>query len=133
MPRTCLSSLLRTPAAVRWPSGARYRAKSKEVDDLVAVIGDPETVCDDGSWLTAARVTLSGSSPSAACKYGPCGPSRRRPDVLKTLERQVERAELRESLRRDQARLAYWEQMAPLHADMCCECDKPALHTPGTI
>jgi hypothetical protein len=52
---------------------------------------------------------------------------------LEVLQYRDERAELREQLRRDQAYLAYWEQMAPLHAaDMCSECGQPAWHTPGT-
>jgi hypothetical protein len=39
-------------------------AKSKEVQDLLAVIGDPETVCDEGGWLPEslrARHTLRRS------------------------------------------------------------------------
>lgn len=54
--------------------------------------------------------------------------------TLKSPQYRDQRAELRESLRRDQAHLAYWEQMAPLHtADMCSECDQPAWHTPGRL
>jgi hypothetical protein len=52
--------------------------------------------------------------------------------TLKSLKGMAERAEVRERLRRDQAHLAYWEQMAPLQAaDMCSECEYPAWHAPG--
>ena len=33
----------------------RIAAKSKEVEDVLAVIGDPETVCDERGWLAAER------------------------------------------------------------------------------
>lgn len=52
--------------------------------------------------------------------------------TLKSLKGQAERAKVRETLRKDKAHLAYWEQMAPLQAaDMCSECESPAWHTPG--
>lgn len=52
--------------------------------------------------------------------------------TLKSLKGQAERAKLRETLRKDQAHLAYWEQMAPLQAaDMCSECKSPAWHAPA--
>jgi len=52
--------------------------------------------------------------------------------TLKSLKGQAERAKVHETLRQDQAHLAYWEQMAPLQAaDMCSECESPAWHAPG--
>jgi hypothetical protein len=45
----------------------------------------------------------------------------------------AERANLREALRQDRARLAYWEDMPPLDAaGMCSERVSPAWHAPGT-
>ncbi len=52
--------------------------------------------------------------------------------TLESLKATPGRAELREALRKDKARLAYLEQMPPLEAaGMCPECVSPAWHTPG--
>jgi hypothetical protein len=111
-------------------------AKSKEVNDLLAVIGEPETVCGAEGWLPAERRerALIGfksdrGSMVRALRAGVADARAR----LEVLQYRDERAEVREQLRRDLAHLAYWEQMAPLHAaDMCSECGQPAWHTPGT-
>ena len=109
-------------------------AKTKEVDQLLAVVGDPETVADANGWLPAERREM------ALVRFK----SRRGLQVrdlrawvadaqatLKSLKGEAERAKVRETLRKDQAHLAYWEQMAPLEAaDMCSECKSPAWHAP---
>jgi hypothetical protein len=104
--------------------------KSKEVEDLLAVIGDPETVCDEGGWPPAERREM------ALIRFKSERGSQVRTlrtqiadatTTLKSLKGQAERAELRESIRRNQAHLAHWEQMRPLQAaDMCSECGKLA-------
>jgi hypothetical protein len=108
--------------------------KSKEVEDLLAVIGDPETVCDEGGWPPAERREM------ALIRFKSERGSQVRTlrtqiadatTTLKSLKGQAERAELRESIRRNQAHLAHWEQMRPLQAaDMCSECGKPAWRAP---
>lgn len=109
-------------------------AKTKEVDQLLAVVGAPETVADANGWLPAERREM------ALVRFK----SRRGLQVrelrvrvaggqatLKALKGQVEQAKVRETLRQDQAHLAYWEQMAPLQAaDLCSECESPAWHAP---
>lgn len=110
-------------------------AKTKEVEELLAVIGDPETVADAKGWLPAERREMALvrftswrglhvrdlRARVAAAQV-----------TLKALKGRAERARLREALRQDKARLAYWEQMAPLlAADMCSECGSPARHAPG--
>jgi hypothetical protein len=53
--------------------------------------------------------------------------------TLKSQKGMAERAKLREALRQDRARLAYWEDTPPLDAaGMCSECVSPAWHAPGT-
>jgi hypothetical protein len=111
-------------------------AKSKEVDDLLAVIGDPEAVWDEGGWLPAERaswaLTLfkSGRGLQVQTLRARIADAQ---TALKSLQYRDERAEVRESLRRDQTHLARWEQMQPLQAaDMCSECRQPAWHAPGT-
>ena len=110
-------------------------AKSKEVDDLLAVIGDPETVCDEGGWLPAERREMSLSLFKSERGSQVRTLRARVADAkttLKTLKGRAERTEVRESMRRDQAHLAHWEQMKPLQvADMCSECAKPAWHSQG--
>src|SRR6266568_4315375 len=92
----------------------KITAKTTEVDKLLAVIGDPETVADAKGWLPAERREM------ALVLFK----SRRRLQVrdlrarvadgqatLKSLKGQAEWAKVRETLRKDQAHLAYWEQM----------------------
>jgi hypothetical protein len=110
-------------------------AKSKQVEDLLAVIGDPETVCDQAGWLPAERRELSLSLFKDE-RISQVRTLRARiadaQATVKTLKGRTERAEVRESLRRDQAHLAHWEQMAPLQAaGMCSECARPAWHSQG--
>ena len=111
--------------------------KTKQVDDLAAVAGDPESVADAKGWLPAERREMSLILFKA----------RRETEVrdlrartaagqatLNSLKGRAERAELREALRQDQARLAYLEQMPPLSASgMCSECISPAWHAPRTM
>jgi hypothetical protein len=105
-------------------------AKSKEVDDLLAVIGDPETVCDKDGWLPIERRQLALTRFKARRGLQVQTLRARIPDAqarIETLQYQDERAQTRESLRRDQALLARWEQMQPLQAaGMCSECGQPA-------
>ena len=97
--------------------------------------GDPETVCDERGWLPAERRELS----LRAFKDRRAAEVRQlriripaRQTELKTLSGRSERAALREALRRDAARLASLEAMAPMQAgDMCPECVNPARHSPG--
>jgi hypothetical protein len=110
-------------------------AQSKKVEDLLAVIGDPETVCDEAGWLPAERRELSLSRFKDE-RISQVRTLRARitnaQTTLKTLKGRAERAKVRESLRRDQLHLAHLEQMAPLQADgMCSECAKPAWHSQG--
>lgn len=109
--------------------------KSKEVEDLLAVIGDPETVADARGWLPAERremALISFKSERGSQVRTLRAQIADAKTTLKSLKGRAERAELRESLRRDQAHLAYWEQMTPLQAaDMCSECGKPAWHSQG--
>jgi hypothetical protein len=110
-------------------------AQSKKAEDLLAVIGDPETVCDEAGWLPAERRELSLSRFKDE-RISQVRTLRARiadaQTTLKTLKGRTERAEVRESMRRDQAHLAHLEQMAPLQADgMCSECAKPAWHSQG--
>jgi hypothetical protein len=83
--------------------------KTKDVEGLAAVVGDPEAVPDAGDWLPAERREM------ALVLFK----SRRATEVrdlrarvtdsqakLKSLTRKSERAELREALREDKARLA---------------------------
>lgn len=109
--------------------------KTREVDDLAAVVGDPETVADAKGWLPAERREMALTLFKA----------RREVEVrdlrarvaagqatLKSLKGRSERAELREALRKDKARLVYLEEIPPLQASgMCSECVSPAWHTPG--
>jgi DNA repair exonuclease SbcCD ATPase subunit len=105
-------------------------AGQRAVDELAAVVGDPETVCDERGWLPAERRELS----LRAFKDRRAAEIRQlrtripaRQAELKTLTRRSERATLREALRRDAARLASLEAMAPMKAgDMCSECVNPA-------
>jgi hypothetical protein len=110
-------------------------AKTKEVDQLLAVIGDPETVADAKGWLPAERremaLVLFKSRRDLQVRELRARVSDAQA-ALKSLRGQAERAKARETLRQDQAHLAYWEQMAPLQAaDMCSECESPAWHAPG--
>lgn len=110
-------------------------AKTREVDDLAAVAGDPETVADAKGWLPAERRQLSLTLFKAR-RGTEVRDLRARiaetQDTLRSLKGRPERAELRESLRKDKARLAYLEQMPPLEAaGMCSECVSPAWHAPG--
>ena len=109
-------------------------AKAKEVDQLLAVVGDPETVADAKGWLPGERRQMAlvlfksrrGLQVRELRAQVADGQA-----TLKSLKGQAERAKVRETLRPNQAHLAYWEQMAPLQAaDMCSECESPAWHAP---
>ena len=110
-------------------------AGQRAVDELAAVVGDPETVCDERGWLPAERRELS----LRAFKDRRAAEVRQlrtripaRQAELKKLTGRSERATLREALRRDVARLASLEAMPPMQADdMCSECVNPAWHSPG--
>ena len=91
-------------------------AKSNEVQDLLAVIGDPETVCDEGGWLPAERRELALALFKSKRGLQVQTPGARMADAqvaLESLQHRDERAEVRESLRRGQAHLARWEQAQP--------------------
>lgn len=110
-------------------------AKSKEVEGLLTIIGDPETVCDEGGWLPAERremaLILFKSERGSQVRTLRAQIAEAK-TTLKSLKGRDERAEFRESMRRDRAHLAHWEQMTPLQAaDMCSECGKPAWHSQG--
>lgn len=99
------------------------------------MVGDPETVCDERGWLPAERRELS---PRAFEQRREAEIRQLRTSIparqaeLKTLTGRSERATLREALRKDAARLASLEAMAPMQADdMCSECVSPAWHSPG--
>jgi hypothetical protein len=81
-------------------------AKSKDVKDLLAVIGGPETVCDKAGWLPAERRGLSLSLFKDE-RISQVRTLRARitdaQTTLTTLKGRTERAEVRETLRRDQA------------------------------
>ncbi len=111
-------------------------AKTREVDDLLAIIGDPETVADASGWLPAERREMALVLFKSERGQQVRDLRARVADAqatLKSLKDKAERANARQVLHEDQAHLAYWEQMAPLQAaDMCSECGSPAWHAPGT-
>jgi hypothetical protein len=111
-------------------------AKTREVDNLLAVIGDPETVADANGWLPVERREMALVLFKSERGRQVRDLRARVADAqvtLTSLKGQAERAKVREALCDDQAHLAYWEQMAPLQAaDMCSECGSPAWHAPGT-
>lgn len=109
---------------------------SQDVDALLAVAGDPETVADARGWLPAERredaLLLFKARRSVQVRDLRARVASAQATV-KTLKGRSGRAGVREGLRRDQAHLAYWEQMPPLDAGgMCSECGDPAWHAPGT-
>jgi len=110
-------------------------AKTKDIDELLAVVGDPETVADAKGWLSAERREMALVRFTSRRGLQVWDLRARVADgqaTLKSLKGQAERAKVREALRQDRAHLAYWEQMAPLQAaDMCSECESPAWHAPG--
>jgi hypothetical protein len=110
-------------------------AKTHEVNELAAVMGDPETVTDAKGWLPAERREMSLTLFKARRETEVRDLRARIADAqatLKSLKGKLERAKLREALRQDKTRLAYLEQMPPLEAaGMCSECVSPAWHTPG--
>ena len=107
-------------------------AGQRAVDELAAVVGVPETVCDERGWLPAERRELSLSlfkerREAEVRQLRTRIPARQA--ELKTLTGRAERATLREALRTDVARLASLEAMPPMQAaDMCSEC----VTRPGT-
>jgi hypothetical protein len=110
--------------------------KTKDVDQLLAVIGDPETVADARGWLPAERREMALVLFKSRRGLQVRELRARVADghaTLKSMKGRDERAaKVRETLRQDQAHLAYWEQMAPLQAaDMCSECESPAWYAPG--
>ncbi len=109
--------------------------KTQEVDGLAAVVVDPETVTDAKGWLPAERREMALTLFKAERGTEVRDLRARIADgqaTLKSLKAKPERAELREALRKDKARLAYLEEMPPFEAaGMCSECVSPAWHTPG--
>jgi hypothetical protein len=110
-------------------------AGQRAVDELAAVAGDPEMVCDERGWLPAERrdLSLRAFKDRRAAEIRQLRTSiPARQAELKTLTGRSERAALREALRRDAARLASLEAMAPMQAgDMCSECVSPGLALAG--
>jgi hypothetical protein len=113
----------------------KIAAGQRAVDELAAVVGDPETVCDERGWLPAERreLSLRAFKDRRAAEIRQLRASiPARQAELKKLTGRPERATLREALRTDVARLASLEAMAPMQAgDMCSECVSPAWHSPG--
>jgi hypothetical protein len=113
----------------------RIAAKTKEADELAAVVGDPETVPDAQGRLPAERRAMALAlfkSQRATEVRDLRARIAESQATLKSLTGKAERAELREVLRKDRAWLAYVEEMPPLEASgMCSECVSPAWHTPG--
>ena len=110
-------------------------AGQRAVDELAAVVGDPETVCDERGWLSAERRELSLRAfkqrrEAEIRQLRTSIPARQA--ELKSLTGRSERAALRETLRKDVVRLASLEAMPPMQAgDMCSECVSPAWHSPS--
>jgi hypothetical protein len=106
------------------------------VDDLVVAVGDPETVPDVRGWLPAERRDVALALFKARRGNQVRELRSRIASTQATLRSQkgmTDRVQLREALRTDKARLAYWEDMPPLDASgMCSECASPAWHAPGT-
>lgn len=110
-------------------------ARTREACDLAAVVGDPESVADADGWLPAERRELALILFKARRGAEVQDLRARVADseaALKDLKGKSERAELREVLKIDRARLDWWENMPPLEASgMCSECVSPAWHTRG--
>jgi hypothetical protein len=114
---------------------AEIDAGQRAVDQLAALVGDPETVCDARGQLPAERrdqsLTLFKVRREAEVRELRARIPDRKTE-LKALTGRAERAQLREALRTDQARLESLEAMAPMTpSDMCSECADPAWHSPG--
>jgi hypothetical protein len=111
-------------------------ARTREVDDLAVAVGDPETVPDVRGWLPAERRDVALALFKARRGNQVRELRSRIASTQATLRSQkgmTDRVQLREALRTDKARLAYWEDMPPLDASgMCSECASPAWHAPGT-
>jgi hypothetical protein len=110
-------------------------AQTQEADGFAAAAGDPETVADARGWLPAERREMSltlfqarrGTQVKEMRARAAAGQA-----ALKSQKGMAGRAALRETLRKDKAQLAYWEDMPPLDAAaMCPECPSPAWHAPG--
>lgn len=94
-------------------------AETTQVQDLAAAVGDPETVADAQGWLPAERremtLALFKAQQAAVVRdlraRGAASQAR-----LNALTGKAEPAALRETLRKDKARLAYLEEMPPLDA-----------------
>ena len=87
-------------------------AKTKELDQLLAVVGDPETVAYAGGWLPAERREMALVMFKSRRGLQVRKLRARVADAqaaLKSLKGQAERTKVRETLRKDQAHLAYWE------------------------
>jgi hypothetical protein len=114
---------------------AAIAARQRVVDELAALVGDAETVCDERGWLPAERRDLSlvlfkVRRATEVRELRARMPVRKA--ELEALTGRSERAALREALRTDVARLASLEAMPPMTAaDMCSECADPARHCPG--
>jgi hypothetical protein len=111
-------------------------ARTQEAAGLAAAVGDPETVPDARGWLPAERREMSLTLFKAR-RGAEIRELRTRvagtQATLKSQKGTAERAAMREALRTDKARLAYWEDIPPLDASgMCSECPSPAWHAPGT-
>jgi hypothetical protein len=114
---------------------AKIGEGERAVEELAAVVGDPETVCDERGWLPAERrelsLTLFKERREAEIRQLRARIPARQAE-LKTLTGRAERAKQREQLRTDLARLASLEAMPPMQASgMCSECVNPAWHSPG--
>ena len=114
---------------------AEITAGQRAVDELAAVVGDPETVCDERGWLPAERRELSLTlfrvrRVADVRELRARVPARQA--ELKAMRGRAGRAELCEALQMDMARLASLEAMPPMQAaGMCSECADPAWHSPG--
>ncbi len=92
-------------------------------------------MCDERGWLPAERrelsLTLFKVRREAEVRELRARVPARQAE-LKTMKGRAGRAELREALQTDTARLASLEAMPPMQAaDMCSECADPAWHSPG--
>ena len=114
---------------------AEITAGQRAADELAAVVGDPETVCDERGWLPAERRELSLTlfrvrRVADVRELRARVPARQA--ELKAMRGRAGRAELCEALQMDMARLASLEAMPPMQAaGMCSECADPAWHSPG--
>ena len=101
---------------------AEITAGQRAADELAAVVGDPETVCDERGWLPAERRELSLTlfrvrRVADVRELRARVPARQA--ELKAMRGRAGRAELCEALQMDMARLASLEAMPPMQAAGC--------------